>query len=109
MHHSGVQHALRLGVVLAFCVLAVGACGPPDGEAEPRPLPDESQKLDPGAYRTEDFEPAFSFEVGEGWSTDLAEDYDLLTIPRGDEGGGWASRTSRGRISTSPPTRARHT
>ena len=88
MHHSGTQHVLLVGAVLAFCVLAVGACGPPDGEAEPRPLPDKSQKLDPGAYRTEDFEPAFSFEVGEGWSTDLPEAYDLLIITRGAEGGG---------------------
>jgi hypothetical protein len=86
MHHSGVQHALRLGVVLAFVALAVGACGAPE-EAKPRPLPDEPRKLSPGTYRTEDFEPAFSFEVGEGWSTDLPEAYDLLLITRTDEGG----------------------
>ena len=86
MHRSGVRHALRLRVVSAFIALAVGACGAPE-EAKPRPLPDEPQKLDPGAYRTEDFEPAFSFEVGEGWSTDLPEAYDLLLITRTDEGG----------------------
>jgi hypothetical protein len=86
MHRSGVRHALRLGVVLAFVALAVGACGAPE-EAKPRPLPDEPRKLDPGTYRTEDFEPAFSFEVGEGWSTDLPEAYDLLLITRTDEGG----------------------
>ena len=66
MHRSGVRHALRLRVVSAFIALAVGACGAPE-EAKPRPLPDEPRKLDPGAYHTEDFEPAFSFEVGEGW------------------------------------------
>jgi hypothetical protein len=86
MHRSGVRHALRLRVVSAFIALAVGACGAPE-EAKPRPLPDEPRKLDPGAYRTEDFEPAFSFEVGEGWSTDLPEAYDLLVIARADEGG----------------------
>ena len=86
MHRSGVRHALRLRVVSAFIALAVGACGAPE-EAKPRPLPDEPRKLDPGAYRTEDFEPAFSFEVGEGWSTDLPEAYDLLLITRTDEGG----------------------
>jgi hypothetical protein len=86
MHRSVVRHALRLGVVSAFVALAVGACGAPE-EAKPRPLPDEPRKLDPGAYRTEDFEPAFSFEVGEGWSTDLPEAYDLLVIARADEGG----------------------
>ena len=68
MHHSGVQHALRLGVVLALVALAVGACGTPE-EAKPRPLPDGTRKLGPGTYRTEQFEPAFSFRVGEGWSS----------------------------------------
>jgi hypothetical protein len=29
MHRSGMQHALRLGVVLAFCVLVVGAANVP--------------------------------------------------------------------------------
>jgi hypothetical protein len=86
MHHSGVRHALRLGVLLAFVALAVGACGAPE-EAKPRPLPDETRKLDPGTYRTEEFEPAFSFRVGEGWSTAQPEAYDLLLIARGDEGG----------------------
>ena len=80
------RRALGLGVVLAFCALAVGACGAPE-VAKPRPLPDETRKLDPGTYRTEEFEPAFSFEVGEGWSTDLPEAYDLLVIARADEGG----------------------
>lgn len=72
---------------MAFVALAVGACGTPE-EAKPRPLPDETRKLSPGTYRTEDFEPAFSFEVGEGWSNELPEAYDLLLITRGDEEGG---------------------
>jgi hypothetical protein len=88
MHRSAVEHALLVGAVLAFCVLAVGACGAPEEEARPRPLPDGPRKLEPGAYRTEQFEPAFSFEVGEGWSTAEPEAYDLLVITRGDEGGG---------------------
>ena len=70
---------------MAFCVLAVGACGAPE-EAKPRPLPDGPRKLEPGAYRAEQFEPAFSFEVGEGWSTPQPEAYDLLVITRGPEG-----------------------
>lgn len=86
MHHSGVRHALRLGVVLVFVTLAVGACGTPE-EAKPRPLPDETRKLGPGTYRTEVFEPAFSFRVGEGWSTSPPEAYDLLLITHGNEGG----------------------
>ena len=71
---------------MAFCALEVIACGARDVE-KPRPLPDEARELDPGTYRTEEFEPKFSFEVGEGWSTDLPEAYDLLFISRGDEGG----------------------
>jgi hypothetical protein len=86
MHRSGVQHALRLGVVLAFCALAAGACGTPE-EAKLRPLPSDTRELDPGTYRTEEFEPAFSFEVGEGWSNAQPEAYDLLLIARADEGG----------------------
>src|SRR4028119_617068 len=86
MHHSGVRHALRLGVVLAFVALAVGACGTPE-EAKPRPLPEDTRELDPGTYRSEDFEPAFSFRVGEGWSTSPPEAYDFLLITCGNEGG----------------------
>jgi hypothetical protein len=86
MHRSGTQHALLVGVVLAFCVLAVGACGTPE-EAKPRPLPDETRKLGPGTYRTEQFEPPFSFRVGEGWSVEAPEAYDFLLITRGNEGG----------------------
>jgi hypothetical protein len=73
-------------VVLAFVALAVGACGTPE-VAKPRPLPEDTRELDPGTYRTEEFEPAFSFEVGEGWSTAQPEAYDLLLIARGDERG----------------------
>ncbi len=80
MHRSAVEHTLRLGVVLAFVALAVGACGTPDEEAKPRPLPDETRKLGAGTYRTEQFEPAFSFEVGEGWSTPQPEAHNLLLI-----------------------------
>jgi len=86
MHRSGVQQALRLGVVLAFCVLAVGACGSPE-EAKPRPLPDEARKLGPGTYRTEEFEPAFSFRVGEGWTyLPLGSKPDDLALVRGRTG-----------------------
>jgi len=86
LHRSAVEHTLRLGVVLAFVALTVGACGTPE-EARLRPVPDETRKLSPGTYRTEQFEPAFSFRVGEGWSTAQPEAYDLLLITRADEGG----------------------
>jgi hypothetical protein len=76
-----MQHVLRLGVMLAFCALAVGACGAPE-EAKPRPLPDVTRKLDPGTYRTEEFEPAFTFRVGEGWTHLPLEKPDDLALAR---------------------------
>src|SRR5918997_3823002 len=85
MHRSGVEHALRRGVVLAFVALAVGACGAPDEEAKPRPLPEERRELRPGEYRTDDFEPAFSFRVGEGWTTEPPEMSEALLLTRGPE------------------------
>jgi len=81
------RRALGLGVVLAFCVLPVGACGAPE-VAKPRPLPDETRKLEPETYRTEEFEPAFSFRVGEGWSVEAPEAHDVLLITQGHEDGG---------------------
>jgi len=87
---SVTQHALRLGAVLAFlCALAAVACGAPDEEeAKPRPLPDEPRELPPGAYRTEQFGPAFTFKVGEGWSNGPPETSDALLITRGHGVGG---------------------
>ena len=85
MHHSGVQHALLVGVVLAFVALAVGACGTPE-VAKSRPLPEETRELDPGTYRTEEFEPAFSFRVGEGWTHVPPEKPDDLALARGQTG-----------------------
>ena len=81
MHRSAVEHTLRLGVVLAFVALAVGACGAPE-EAKPRPLPEVAQELESGTNRTEEFEPAFSFEVGEGWTHLPPEKPDYLTLNR---------------------------
>ena len=74
---------------MAFVALAVGACGTPDEEAKPRPLSEEPRKLDPGTYRTEEFEPAFSFEVDGGWATNsLPESSDALLLTRGHETAG---------------------
>ena len=82
MHRSGTQHALLVGVVLAFCALAAVACGEPE-VAKPRPLPEDARELDPGTYRTEEFEPAFSFGVGEGWTNLPLEKPDVLALLRG--------------------------
>src|ERR671916_355524 len=85
MQRSGTQHFLLVGAVLAFCVLAVAACGAPE-EAKPRPLPEEAQELEPGTYSTEEFEPAFTFEVGEGWTHLPPEKPDDLALARGQTG-----------------------
>jgi hypothetical protein len=72
-----------VGVVLAFCALEAVACGPPDEEAKPRPLPEEARELEPGTYRTEEFEPALSFEVGGGWTNQPPEADDQVFIEGG--------------------------
>ena len=78
---------------MAFCVLAVGACGAPDEEARPRPLPEEARELDPGTYRTEEFDPAFTFEVGKGWTNvpPEADDEVFMEGGRGEVGLGFAN------------------
>ena len=68
------------GAVFAV-VATVGACANGSGEqadapareesttevaSSPRTLPEQGP-LDAGEYRTKNFEPAFTFEVGEGW------------------------------------------
>jgi hypothetical protein len=82
VHRSGTQHALLVGMMLAFCALAAVACGEPE-VAKPRPLPEDARELDPGTYRTEEFEPAFSFGVGEGWTNLPLEKPDNLALLRG--------------------------
>jgi hypothetical protein len=75
--------------VLALSALATVACGAPDEEAKPRPLPEaeeERQTLRPGEYRSEEFEPPLTFRVGEGWTTGTPEAPEVLRIAR-TEGG----------------------
>ena len=86
MHRLGMQHFLLVVAVLASCALATVACGSPDEEAKPRPLPKNPQALSPGKYRSEEFEPSVSFGVGEGWSHEL-EASDDLHLSRGGMGG----------------------
>ncbi len=47
------------------------------------PLPEDTPELESGTYRTEQFEPAFSFEVGEGWTHLPLEKPDDLVLARG--------------------------
>jgi hypothetical protein len=75
-----VRRALGLGLLAVFVVLVLGACGKVENEAEVRHLPDEAKALQPGQYRTEEFEPSFSFRIGKGWKNDPPEAFDVLLL-----------------------------
>jgi hypothetical protein len=75
--------ALRMGMLLVMSILLlVPACGAPE-EAKPRSLPEDTRKLGPGTYRSEEFEPSFSFRVGKGWTSLPSETSDQLAITWG--------------------------
>jgi hypothetical protein len=61
-----VKRALGLGLLAMLVVLVMSACGGVEKEAEVRHLPDEAKAQPPGQYRTEEFEPSFSFRIGNG-------------------------------------------
>lgn len=102
-----------IGIVglLFAVVLTVGACGGSGGEesgsggsapgtTQPaattgtaekttatetaKTLPEPGETLSPGEYVTTEFEPAFSFRVGEGWQSAIPESQELVGIARGD-------------------------
>jgi hypothetical protein len=83
-----VRHALRLALLVTLVVCALSACGGGSEEAsKPRPLPEEEKPLHPGEYRSEEFEPSFSFRVGKGWTSSPPEASDDLRITWGEVGG----------------------
>ena len=101
--YRAVGHVLRLGMVVAV-VLALSACGgggggsgaaggagggggeAGEGEAKARTVP-EYGDLRPGKYVTDEFKPAFSFEVvGQGWVVGGSEERGVLDIRHGVEG-----------------------
>jgi hypothetical protein len=68
---------------VALITLAVSACGGgAGGEQQPkaRSLPDSSQDLRPGEYRTEAFKPALTFTVGKGWALECPEGLDYVCL-----------------------------
>jgi hypothetical protein len=75
-----VRQALRLGLLVALVVLGLSACGGGEKEAKARPLPEDPQALQPGEYRSEEFEPSLSFRVGKGWTNAPPETSELLHI-----------------------------
>ena len=96
---------LKLGLLVAFIVLALSACGggggqPQQEEAaqqrERNPQPQQQAKarkfpeygeLRPGKYVTDKFEPAFSFRVvGEGWVVRVGSEPDLVEMSQGVAG-----------------------
>jgi hypothetical protein len=75
------KQALGLGLLATLVVLALSACGGGQEQADrPRPLPEDPQTLSPGTYRSEEFEPALTFTVGEGWSNLIWETSDHLAL-----------------------------
>lgn len=80
-----------LGLLFAL-VLATGACGGGNRESASSPEPESSESktadsarklpeggtLSAGKYRTEKFKPAFSFEIGKGWSIPGPEFEDVV-------------------------------
>jgi hypothetical protein len=77
-----VRRALGLGLLAMLAVLVLGACGGVEKEAKVRHLPDETNSLQPGQYRTEEFGTSFSFRVGKGWENDAPEAFDILLLWR---------------------------
>ena len=78
-----VRRALGLVMLAALVVVALAACGGTEKEAKPRPLPEDDKALQPGEYRSEEFEPSLSFRVGKGWTNVPPESSEGLAIQRG--------------------------
>src|SRR5918994_5555680 len=78
-----VRRALGLVMLAALVVVALAACGGTEKEAKPRPLPEDDKALQPGEYRSEEFEPSLSFRVGDGWTNVPPESSEFLAIQRG--------------------------
>src|SRR5215211_725295 len=75
---------------VVLITLAVSACGGGAGgeqqQPKARPLPDSSQDLRPGEYRTEAFKPALSFTVGKGWALECpAGEDNVCLLPPGEQ------------------------
>jgi hypothetical protein len=78
-----VRRALGLVMLAALVVVALAACGGTEKEAKPRPLPEDDKALQPGEYRSEEFEPSLSFRVGVGWTNVPPESSEVLAIQWG--------------------------
>ena len=81
-----LRRTLGLGLLAMLVVLVPSACGGVEKEVQVRHLPDEAKPLQPGQYRTEEFEPSFSFRIGKGWKNDPPEAFDALFLSGGGTG-----------------------
>jgi len=86
MHREAMARTFWLGLLAAFLLFAVGACGSDGGgQAKQEPpkahaLPQPGKALTPGKYTTEVFKPRLSFEVGQGWAVAGPEEPDSFGI-----------------------------
>lgn len=78
-----VKQALRMGTAVLLVIALTATCRGHE-ESKPRPLPEVRQELRPGHYRSEEFEPSYTFRVGGGWSNFPPETEDDLAITWGD-------------------------
>ena len=78
-----LRRALALMMLTILVVLVLSACGGVEKEAKVRHLPEEAKPLQPGEYRTEEFEPSFSFRVGKGWKNGTPEAFDFMLLTGG--------------------------
>jgi hypothetical protein len=90
-----MSRAMLLLAATAMILVALTACGGGSAaqkeEAKPRILPEDEKALQPGEYRSEEFEPSLSFRVGKGWSNVPLEAPDVLQIERR---AGWLAFTN---------------
>jgi hypothetical protein len=82
------RRSLGLGLLAVLIALVTSACGGGEPESKARPLPEDEKALQPGVYRSEEFEPSLSFRVGEGWAYEPIEASDQLQIFREQGTGG---------------------
>ena len=82
-----LRRALGLVMLAALVAVVLAACGGIEKEAKPPPLPEDDKALQPGEYRSEEFEPSLSFRVGNGWTNVPPESSEFLAIQRGAMGG----------------------
>jgi hypothetical protein len=83
-----IELALRVLLLSISILLVVTACGAPEKAKPrplPRPLPEDQQMLSQGTYRSEEFQPSFSFTIDESWTHVPLEASDQLVLAWGQK------------------------